>query len=152
MRCAGPKQALARFHLALEALQNARERGRGGHIYGKRTALVQTLENEARKRVRGRRQGGPGDDAETSGADGGGGSSGSADSVGRRQEALVRLNLSGALQLIGGREARAALTQAQTALTLLLHDAPNDQLSGSLLALAHCYVGLARKEVAQGAY
>ena len=34
----------------------------------------------------------------------------------------------------------------------LLHDAPNDQLSGSLLALAHCYVGLARKEVAQGAY
>ena len=64
----------------------------------------------------------------------------------------MRLNLSGALQLIGGREARAALTQAQTALTLLLHDAPNDQLSGSLLALAHCYVGLARKEVAQGAY
>ena len=116
------RESLHHFHNSLEYFQQQREQRRGGTS---RTALVKHLENGARRRLTG---------------------DGQADEENRRRdEAIIRLNLCGALQAL--RMYKAAFTQAQTSLTLLLHDHADNAASGSLLALAHFYVGHLKREV-----
>ena len=116
------RESLHHFHISLEYFQQQREQRRGGTS---RTALVKHLENGARRRLTGD---GPADEENR-----------------RRDEAIIRLNLCGALQAL--RMYKAAFTQAQTSLTLLLHDHADNAASGSLLALAHFYVGHLKREV-----
>ena len=123
VRLANPKSITISDN-SLEYFQQQREQRRGG---SSRTALVKHLENGARRRLSGE------DTPESEHS--------------RRDEAIIRLNLTGALRSM--RTFKAAFTQAQTALTLLLHDHADSPASGALLSLAHFYVGTLKQEQEQ---